>query len=1726
QEFQKGETRYYDQAGERIKEITTPTVAASVYHTFLPDSLIQFQLHWRNVKQVTLALYAVTLIEEVDFDRGDWEHGVDIAGRPKLRTWARATEDKGAYKPGADTIVLDEKLPVGAYIVRTEADGAAAHQALILVTDMAVVLKTAPSQALVYCCDAFSGAPLADVDLVLWELDSNRKGRRQTGRTNADGLAVFATTQRRDYHMIRVAALRKDRQALCNGQAWWERPDRPEWRIYATTDRPAYRPGDTVQWKFTARVYDEGKYRTPASEKVQYRIYDARGALIKDETVKLNDFGSAWGALALTDQMPLGEFRIEFTDTHNVIGSSTLFRLEEYKLPEYKVTVSVPTGERGERKMFRVGDTVEVRVQAEYYFGGAVSDADVHLLVYQRPFQHFWRPPREFEWLYEGAEARQWEQWGGPGQLIKDEKLRTDAGGAVLVRFETPRGASQDFEYTIEARVTDAARREITGKDRVRVTRQGYYVYLNPEHYLFLPQDRVKIDVQTMDANEKGVAVSGEIEVTRDRWREVWVSPDGAEVRGEELEALRTDHARRTGDYGWPPPPKPGAPPWELKFRGYEREKILTQTVQTDAAGKAEFVFTPEREGYYQIAWSSPDAEFGYVHTSTYVWVTTKAATDIGYRPGGVQIIVDKDTIQPGRNAPVMLTTPTNDRYVLFCVQADDLYSYQVVHVTGTAKLLEVPITEQHCPNVYLQGALVTALRLFAATEYVVVPPVRQFINVEVQADQEVYEPRSEGTLTVRTTGHDGQPIAAEVSLGLADASVFYIQEDYAGDPRRFYWGRTRRDLVTLQSTFQVRQYAKLVRGEDGNVFDERELRQRQEWRRAGAGGGGAAGQVVCEANMVDLGGRFDADGLDDQRYGWFARRDAAASQPMSAAAGARGMFQNGSGGPADRIETWRFLSPSSEDEGVQIFFTAGTGGFVAPEAVQVRSDFRATVFWQPDVKTDADGRATVKVKYPDSLTTWRATARAATTGTQVGIATAETRTRQPLIIRLQAPRFFLVGDTVVVSAVLNNNTDGPLEVLPGLEAAGIEVQGYLKSGQWVAGEPAAVSVPAKGETRVDWRVRVVRPGEAKLKVVGRGKKHADAMERTLPIFEHGMDKLVAKSGKVRGDDVTIRLELPKERKADTTTLTVQVTPSIAVTMLDALPYLVDYPYGCTEQTMSRFLPAVVVAKTLADLGLEREIVANRLFGGIEQDPANLKRLGQKNLEQLDEVVRQSLERLYDLQHTDGGWAWWKYRPEDPSDHFMSAYVVWGLALAREAGIGVRDDVLSRGVEYLRTEIVEAETQPDLQAFMLHALAVHHAVAKAEATKFEQTAFGNLYKQRDALNAYTRALLALCAHHYGKAEPAQVLIRNLENGVKRDERPDTSVIMEGAQESHAGVVATAHWGEDGIYWRWSDGGVEATAFALRALLAVDPQNKLIEPVTNWLVKNRRGAQWNSTRDTAMVVLALNDYLRVSGELKPEMEYEVLVNGQLVATRKVTAADGLNAPSRIAVDRQHLKDGANEIRIRRSAGKGPIYFAAEARFYSLECPITPVGHEIFVRRQYYRLVQRPTLLRGLTYEKVPLNDGDTVVSGERVETVLTIEGKNNYEYLVFEDLKPAGLEAVQVRSGEACYVRELKSGAVERQFGTQTTAQRTSEEHMTRDQADYTGRQRWVHQELRDRKVALFIDKLPEGVWEVRYELRAEAPGEFHALPTVGYAMYVPEIRCNGTEVRVIVHDAK
>jgi uncharacterized protein YfaS (alpha-2-macroglobulin family)/tetratricopeptide (TPR) repeat protein len=1575
-ETKSDESQYYTAAQRAIDEILSPALDVVVGGNFLPGTEQEVVLSWRNVSSVELTLTPVDLTRDIEPRQSLRGAGIEFLpvekGRP-IRRWTVTTGDRGDHAPGSERVRITPRLEPGAYVIAASGGGRSGRRHLV-VTDASILTHAYGSLLQIYVANVMTGEPLPGARVrVLRSAPRTGKVTQFDAETNASGIAEVVVKDN-EYAPIFIAAARGTRQAYEITNLYAPEPAQPhaEWRVYAFTDRPAYRPGETVHWKIIARTRSGGgAWSTPSGETLQWTIRGPRSEVAASGTATLNAFGSFWTDLPVTAAMPLGGYYVTFAASGNVgAGTAQLFSIEEYKLPEFRVSVTTPE-ENGKKKAFRLGETIEATIEATYYSGGPVANATVDVDVQESGYVRAWLPWHQYEWYYD--ESR-YGYWGG-GKTTK-QTLKSDANGRAVVRIETNRDGGGK-RYFITAHVTDASRRQVSGSGSVAAGVQRYSVVGHPEHYLRLPNERTAIDFNAADANDQPVQTTGTIKVVR----RVWLP----------------------------------------KAETYRDEEVMTTTLSTDAKGNATFTFTPARTGYYMARWTSEDRDAArplqardLVKAETAVWVTEHATSELGYHAAGLDLVFDRDTFRVGESAPILIATPASGRWVVLTTTTDRIEKTEVIHLDGTVKLVQIPIGERHAPNFFVTGSSIFDRKLSMDRKRIVVPPAEKFVQVDVAGDREAYEPRQKGTVTVTTRDASGKAIPAEVALSVADDSVAAIRAEIAGDPRPFFYHDLRWPGLGVASSVQSQRYIDLAE-------EKNEKEKGDEWKLRQDDGGFLSGIVGGVVGGV----------------GAMAPPPAPAPPP-----------------PALERITVTAQAPSIE--------------------VVVRSDFRTTALWKPDVVTDANGKATIEVVYPEALTTWRATARAVTTDSQFGMASTTSRTTLPLIVRLQAPRFFVAGDRAVVSAVINNNGDAPMRVTPSLEAEGIAIQGR--------GDAAAVDVPAHGDARVDWEVVAEHPGTATLRVRGRGPARGDGMEKSFPIYEHGIDKLVARSGKLRAPSALVKLELPRERRD--TKLTVQIAPSLAVTMLDALPYLIDYPYGCTEQTMSRFLPAAIVARTLAKNGLDANDIEGRIFGGIEGE-----RAGKKDLHELDAMTAASMARLYEFQHGDGGWGWWK---EGESDRFMTAYVVWGFAVAKEGELRVNDAAIGRAVDYLDQSLARLHGDWQQEAWILHAVARWRAVARPGGrTPAETSAFDDAWTNRDRLSPYSRALLALAAHDFGDTAHAEVLVRNLEDGVTIDRTPDQSVLLPGRSSTEE-TIATAHWGADKFWWRWYEGPVETTAFALQAIVAIDPRNALVEPVMNWLVKNRRGARWNNTRDTAIALLALNDYLQQSGELKGDVGFALAVNGHEIVARTIAPSEILSAPSRFAIDPALVHDGVNEIAIRRTTGgDAPLYFAAEARFFSLEEPVTAAGNEIFVRREYFKLVPRPTLLKGVLYDRAPLTDGGAVNSGDRIEVVVTVDAKNDYDYLMFEDLKPAGFEAIALQSGTPLYA-------------TTASSNRTA----------------WVYQELRDRKVAMFVDHLPQGRWEIRYNVRAEVPGAFHALPLIGQAMYVPEVRANGEEMRV------
>jgi hypothetical protein len=267
----------------------------------------------------------------------------------------------------------------------------------------------------------------------------------------------------------------------------------------------------------------------------------------------------------------------------------------------------------------------------------------------------------------------------------------------------------------------------------------------------------------------------------------------------------------------------------------------------------------------------------------------------------------------------------------------------------------------------------------------------------------------------------------------------------------------------------------------------------------------------------------------------------------------------------------------------------------------------------------------------------------------------------------------------------------------------------------------------------------------------------------------------------------------------------------------------------------------------------------------------------------------------------------------------------------------------------------------------------------------------------------------------------------------------------------------------------------------------------------YLLNNRKHATyWNSTRDTAVCVEAFADYLKASKEDKPDLTVEILVDGKKQKEVRITAENLFTFDNQFVMFGDAVETGKHKVEFRKK-GTGPLYFNAYLSYFSLEDFITKAGLEVKVERQVYKLTKadKTTQVAGQRgqvvdqkvekYDRNLLKSDDTLKSGDLVEVELVIESKNDYEYLVFEDMKAAGFEPVEVRSG-------------------------------------YTGNDMGAYVEFRDNRVVFFVQTLARGKHSVSYRLRAEIPGRFSALPARGYAMYAPELRGNSDEIKLKIED--
>ncbi|MFQ6131352.1 MAG: alpha-2-macroglobulin [Armatimonadota bacterium] len=698
------------------------------------------------------------------------------------------------------------------------------------------------------------------------------------------------------------------------------------------------------------------------------------------------------------------------------------------------------------------------------------------------------------------------------------------------------------------------------------------------------------------------------------------------------------------------------------------------------------------------------------------------------------------------------------------------------------------------------------------------------------------------------------------------------------------------------------------------------------------------------------------------------------------------------------------------------------------PEQIRVRRRFLDVAYWNPSILTGPDGSADVSFELPDNLTTWRATARALTQEAAGGEGRETATVTLPLLVRLVLPRFYVESDEATAAAIVHNYTEADREVKVTLTAEGAEVLDEAQQ---------TVTLAQEQSKRLTWRVRAVGPDSARFLVsADGGAGAADAMESTLRVVPNGVKNVLAYAG-VSDDQVTQTIELPQNAVAGSARLEVAISPSLAGPIFEALEYLERYPYGCAEQTLDSFLPNVVVARTLARLEVDRP------------KPPNL-----------DRYVSFGLQKLLRYQHDDGGWHWWEF---DDSDPYISAYIVYGLKIAHEAGYVGALNAMRRGTEYLH-DALQQEEHREARAYLLWALA-YADQWRAESFQVALETALALFQDRQKLDVFSRASLALALSRLSAAEGAGNVAPRL-----------TQAAATLAEELDGAAVQTglgSHWTAGARHaYSWLDNDIEVTAQVLRVLLELKPDSANLVPAVRWLMAARAGKSWRSTKDTAAAVLALTNYLERAEELRPEYTARAFVGDTQIGQAQMSAQSVFADPVAFEVPAGGLPAGQNQLRIEKD-GPGTIYWSARLHYLVPAEQALPLARGIAVKRTY----------------RVPVEDpiaAGEQPSGAAVQVELRVLAEENMRYVLLEEPIPAGCEVV---AGD------------DRPYG-----------------------EAWDRREVWDNRVVFFFDYLPKGEHFVEYVLRTEAPGQYNILPSMATLMYFPEVRGHNKLVRMRIRE--
>ncbi len=1640
-----------------IHQIERKEISVELANAVKPNAPSPMKITMRNVYNYHFRIVKMEWNEAIS-DREDYHLTLSkILNSPTIKTWQKSVVDPKDYHQHS-TVLDIPALDFGHYaIIVSEVENPNYEKDIISyakfwVTDLSLTFRNDLKSDQYTILHRQTGKPLNKVDVEMYEqknYDSNYKAIKKfspstggefswnNGKTYRNGFVHLQ--QGNDHYVERY-----------RGGYRYDYPEEYQTKTHFFLDRAIFRPGQTVYFKGIKIRSKGNEHEVVKHTKTTVTLYDVNYQKVTSLTLTTNEFGSFNGSFVLPQGLLNGQMRIQDDN------GSIFFSVEEYKRPKFEVNFNPVEG------AFKLGEEVSVKGTAKAFAGFNLEEATVNY--------HVQRTARFPYWC--------WYRWGymptSPSLEIAHGEVKTNEEGEFTITFEAIPDKSIDekfaptYTYEITADVTDINGETRSATEFIQI---GY-------HAMQISTDIKKeidansfhsITINATNLNGESIAAQGNITVNRLKepnrlYRPpLWKAPDIHNFSEKEFHQLFPRDVYNNEN-------NPGQ--WE------KEQLILTTEFKTTKKG---FLLSFDSDhhwktGRYLLEISSLDS-FGQKVEEIIVFTVYDPTQKVCKLHETDIFIPIKTEAEPGENAQFLIGTAEEEMHVLYEIEHQGkIIKKERLKLSGEQRLISIPVEEKYRGNFSVHFTAVKNNRIYKHDQTITVPYTNKELDIVFETFRNKLLPGQEEEWRLRIKGKNGDKVMAEMMTTLYDASLDEFRaNDYLLNIWQSYYSKLSWSSLSFIKSIGRRNYLP----EEYNYTPERTFSSLNWFGYNINSGFGRRGRGVYTEALEPMMMKTDANDMADDIEMDVAGNLAERKQNLES--------------NVEKDETKTSKTPKS------------------PSQVKARTNFNETAFFFPALTTNKDGEVVIKFTIPESLTRWKFLGLAHTQDLKVGRIEEEIVTQKKLMVTPNVPRFFRQGDELYLSTKITNLSDerlaGTVQLFLSDALTGQPIDSLFYSpGNIKDLSTNEFSLFPKKSKSSFWKIKIPENVDVvTYKIVAVAGNYSDGEEMAIPVLSNRMLVTESLPLPIRGNQTkTFSLEKlvnsPNSSSLKNHSLTLEFTSNPAWYAVQAMPYMMDYPYDCAEQTFTKFYsnalathimnsnPKIKAVFNAWKMTNSDELVSNleknqELKSALlEETPWVLdaqseterkKRIGLLfDLNKMNNEMEQMLNKLIQSQLGSGAWPWFKgMRP----NRYITQHIVTGLGHLDHLKVQeVRNNpkvwnMLKKAIVYLDQEIKDDYNQAkkhdkkyltyshigNIQVQYLYARSYFKDIPQTQGT---QEAFDYYLKQANEywtqFNLYGQGMIALEAHRNDQKNTSKLIIKSLKE-------------------------LAIHHEEFGMYWKelvpgyyWYQAPIETQALLMEMFDEVANDQEAVEEMKIWLLKQKQTTDWKTTKATTEAVYAL--LMRGTDGLADNTLVNIEVGGEKVNIESSEAGTGYFKKVWHA---NEIQPKMGEVKVTKTTdgiGWGALYW----QYFEDLDKITVAQTGLSLTKELF-VVKRTDQGEVIT----PVDSADVHV-GDKIRVRIQLASDRNLEYVHLKDMRASGLEPVSVIS------RYQWQGGL------------------------------GYYESTKDVSTNFFMDYVPKGNYVFEYDLRVSHEGNFSNGISSIQCMYAPEFSSHSKGVRV------